>query len=333
MTKSLKIKAPFSTKLEDDKLVHMDQKPLISAVINVRNESDNLQKCLRSIKGFADEIIVVDMHSTDTSQSVAKSFGAKVFPYRWMRVVEPARNFALSKASGRWILLLDPDEYLGKTLKKELKKIINRNHVDFVKIPRKNMILGKWLRHGNCWPDYLIRFFKKGSVTWKKEIHSQPITKGEGITILDSEKLAIRHNNYQTVTQFVIRALRYSGIQADELKKNNYKLKTSDFILKPIQEFNSRFFAKEGYKDGLHGLIFCLLQTFAIAMVYIRLWEKCESLDKALPKESFVSASQEAVYEFGFWFNKYFQVEYSKNIFKVFFLKIRQSLNRFTKNF
>jgi len=311
----------------------MKSKNLISAVINVRNEAENLSKCLRSIKDFADEIIVVDMKSVDDSVKIAKEAGAKVFNYRPMKYVEPARNFALSKATGKWVLLLDPDEYLTKTLKKELKTITNRSDIDYVKIPRQNMIFGKWIKHANCWPDYLIRFFKNGSVTWQKEIHSQPITKGNGLTLLDSEKLAIKHDNYQSVTQFITRAIRYSTIQAEELEGQEYKLKTSDFILKPIQEFNSRFFFAEGYKDGLHGLIFCLLQAFAIGLVYIRLWEKQGSQDKPLLKESFVSASQEANFEYDHWFIKFYKQECSPNPFKRFFIKIRHWLNYLTKNF
>lgn len=311
----------------------MKNKPLVSAVINVRNEADVLEKCLKSLSNFADEIIVVDMHSTDNSVDVAKKYNAIVYSYRPMKVVEPARNFAISKATGKWIILLDPDEYLHRTLKNELLKITQRHDVDYVKIPRKNIIFGKWIRHSNSWPDYLIRFFRKGNVIWKKEIHSQPITKGECVTLLDSEKLAIRHINYRSVTSFIQRALRYSGVQADELKATDYKLKTSDFILKPIQEFNSRFFSAEGYKDGWHGLIFSILQAFAIALVYIRLWEKQGSLDKSLSKESFVSASQEATFEYSYWFTKYFKEEYSNNYFKNIFIKFRLLLDRFTKNF
>ena len=311
----------------------MKEQPLISAVINVRNEAEALSKCLTSIKKFADEIIVVDMHSTDGSQDIAANAGAKVFSYRPMKVVEPARNFALSKATGKWILLLDPDEHLGKSLKKELLSITKRSDVDYVKISRKNMIFGKWMRHSKCWPDYLIRFFKKGAVTWKKEIHSQPIVKGNGLTILDSEKLAIKHDNYTRVSSFVIRALRYSSVQADELKNADYKLKTSDFILKPVQEFNSRFFSAEGYKDGIHGLIFSILQAFAIALVYIKLWEKQGSVDKTLSKESFVSASQESVYEYSYWFTKYFREQYASSLYRRLLIKIRHLFDRLTKNF
>ena len=311
----------------------MSTRPLISAVINTRNEAENLEKCLKSIKNFASEIIVVDMQSSDNSVEIAKKYGAKVFPYRFLKVVEPARNFALSKATGKWIILLDPDEYLTKTLKHELLAITKRTDVDFVKLPRKNFVFGKWIRHARCWPDYLIRFFKKGAISWNKEIHSQPTTKGNCLTLLDSEQLAICHDNYPNITNFVMRALRYSGIQADELKETEYKTKTSDFILKPMQEFNSRFFVGEGYKDGLHGLIFCILQSFAIALVYIRLWEKQGSIDKALAKESFVSASQETIFEYSFWFTKYFNNEYKSNFLKRSFIQLRHFLDKLTKNF
>jgi (heptosyl)LPS beta-1,4-glucosyltransferase len=310
----------------------MNNKPLISAVINVRNESENLRKCLKSIKNFAHEIIVIDMNSTDGSQKIAESFGAKVYPYRWLKYVEPARNYGLSKTTGKWVILLDPDEYLNKSLKKELLKITDRKDVDWVKIPRKNIIFNKWIRHSRCWPDYLIRFFKKGAVTWKKEIHSQPVTTGNGLTILDSEKLAIRHLNYSSISQYIIQAIRYSGIQADELKDSGYKLKLSDFILKPIQEFNSRFYFAEGFKDGVHGLVFSILQSFSIALIYIRLWEKQGLTDKILSKESYVSATQEGLFEFSYWFTRFFTKEYSHNIIKNISIKFRHFHIRITKN-
>jgi (heptosyl)LPS beta-1,4-glucosyltransferase len=308
-------------------------KPQISAVINVRNEADKLKKCLLSLKNFADEIIIVDMESTDESVQIAKEYNAKIFSYRPMKYVEPARNYALSKATGKWIILLDPDEYLPKTLKAELKKIIQRHDIDFVRVPRKNIILGKWFRHSNWWPDYIIRFFKKGSVTWKKEIHSQPETKGNGITLLDTENMAIRHLNYDSVYEFVIRALRYSSIQAEELEKNETKLKMSDFILKPVQEFNSRFFKAQGYKDGIHGLVFSLLQAFAIFLIYSRLWEKQGATEKIVSKDSFVGASLEAGYEYSYWFTKYFSEEYSKNIFKNIIIRFKLFISHISKNF
>lgn len=311
----------------------MSEKPLITAVINIRNEAEALEKCLKSLQGFAQEIIVVDMDSDDGGNKLAIKMGAVVYPHKWVKFVEPVRNFGLSKASGKWIILLDPDEYLGKQLKKELLKVTQRTDVDYVKIPRKNIIFGKWFRHTNNWPDYLIRFFKKGAVTWKNEIHSQPTVRGNGLTLLDSERLAIRHHNYRSVLDYMHKTIRYSNVRANELQATNYKLKTSDFILKPTQEFNSRFFASGGYKDGIHGLVYSILQSFSTALIYIRLWEKLGSSQKILSKESFVSASQEATYEYSHWFTKYFVHEYQANVFKSIVVKFRNILNRITKNY
>jgi hypothetical protein len=104
-------------------------------------------------------------------------------------------------------------------------------------------------------------------------------------------------------------------------------------VLKPIQEFNSRFFAAQGYKDGFHGLVFSILQAFAIALIYIRLWEIQGASEKILSKDSFVSASQEATFEYSYWFTKYFKEEYGANFIKNIFIKIRLVLDRITKNF
>ena len=180
------------------------------------------------------------MHSTDNSVGLSKNTTPKYIRIVQGNMLNQPEILPFQKLPT--LILLDPDEYLNKTLKKELKNISARSDVDYVHIPRKNIILGKWFRHSNWWPDYVLRFFKRGHVDWKKEIHSQPVAKGNNLNLLDSEKLALRHNNYTSLSQFVHRALRYSSVQADELHKNKYQLKTSDFILKPIQEFNSRFF-------------------------------------------------------------------------------------------
>lgn len=305
----------------------------ISVLINTRNEAVHIKKCISSVRGFADEVIVVDMFSRDKTVAIAKSLGAKVYRHKFLPWVEPARNYAIGKARGNWILILDPDEYLTSALKNELLKISKRIDVNFVKIPRKNMIFGKWLRHSNMWPDYVTRFFRKDKVKWSKKIHSQPKTIGQGTTMLDSEKLAIRHNNYTDIDDFVKRALRYSSTQANELIKSGYKLKTGDLLLRPIQEFNSRFFANSGYKDSFHGLAFCLLQAFAICLIYLKIWQKQGFEDKVLAKGSFVSASLESSFEYNHWFSRYFTTVYSKNFFKNIVVRLNQLLSRLIKNF
>jgi len=132
----------------------------ISAVINTRNESENIFDCLNSLK-FCDEIVVVDMESTDNTKEIAKQFTDKVFDHPMVGYVEPARNFAISKAIGDWILVIDADERIPKTLAIKLEEIAEKNEIDYVRIPRQNLIFGQWVRHSRWWPDFNIRFFKK----------------------------------------------------------------------------------------------------------------------------------------------------------------------------
>lgn len=247
----------------------------ISAVINTRNEAENINDCLNSVK-FADEIVVVDMESTDQTKEIAKQFTDKIFDHPPVGYVEPARNFAINKAIGDWILIVDADERIPKSLANKLIDIVEKGEGDFVRIPRKNMIFGQWIKHSRWWPDLNIRFFKKGSVEWQNEIHSIPVTYGTGINLPQEEEFAIIHYHYKSIDEFLERAIRYSKQQAKELVKADYKFEPSDLITKPISEFISRFFAGEGYKDGLHGLVLAFLQSFAVMLIYLRVWQEKE---------------------------------------------------------
>lgn len=245
---------------------------MISAVINTFNEEKNIERCLSSITTWVDEIIVIDMGSTDDTVKIAKKFKAKVFTHAYTGFVEPARNFALTKAEGDWILLVDADEEVPISLAK-LLQTFEKSGKSFIRIPRKNIIFGKWMHHAQWWPDYQIRFFKKGMVTWSDKIHSIPLTRGEGVDIEPKESYAIVHHNYQTVDQYITRLNRYTSIQAKELFLDGNKFTWTSLIRSSSREFINRFFANEGYKDGVHGFVASFLQAFSMSVVYAKLWE------------------------------------------------------------
>ena len=274
----------------------------ISTVINTYNEEKNIGRCLESIKNFSEEIIVVDMHSTDKTVKIAKKFKAKIFFHEYTRYVEPARNFALSKATGDWILLLDADEELSQSLFKELIKIAKENTVDFVEIPRKNIIFNKWILHSRWWPDYLVRFFKRGKVKFSEEIHVPPVTSGKGQKLLATEENTIVHYNFQTISQFIERFNRYSDIESEQLISKGYDLDWKDIIFRPANEFFSRFFAGDGYKDGLHGLVLSLLQAFSEFVVYLKIWEKDGFKENSIPEIE--NVFKKVAHDFYFWQGK-----------------------------
>jgi len=245
----------------------------ISIVVNTLNEEKSLAHALESVKPLADEIVVVDMHSDDSTREIARSFGAKVFEHERTNYVEPARNFAIGKAKENWILILDADEEIPESLRKELKKIISDPKADYYRIPRKNIVFGKWLKHSRWWPDFNIRLFKKGSVTWSEIIHSVPMTKGVGVNLPEKEESAILHRHYSTLEQYIERMNRYSTEHAKNRIKEGYKFKWQDLIKKPTDEFLSRYFFGEGYKDGVHGLAVSLLQSFSEFVEYLKVWQ------------------------------------------------------------
>ncbi|MFC1649234.1 glycosyltransferase family 2 protein [Patescibacteria group bacterium] len=273
----------------------------ISVVINSLNEAEYLHRALSSVKNFADEIVVVDMNSDDDTAKIAKKAGAKVFKHKRINYVEPARNYAISKATGDWIFVLDPDEKLPKTLTTKLNEIMKDPEADYYRVPRKNVVFGKWMEHSRWWPDYNIRFFRKDFVDWSEEIHSVPVTTGKGADLPVEEEMAIIHFNYTSVDQYLNRLMRYTTVQSDELIKAGYKFEWTDLITKPVGEFLSRYFQGQGYKDGLHGLVVATLQGLSEFIVYLRVWEADKFKPRDLEITSVLSATKEASSDYNYW--------------------------------
>lgn len=275
--------------------------PKISVVVNTRNEEKNLPRALSSVKDLADEIVVVDMQSTDKTQEIAKKAGAKVYEHPFVGYVEPARNFAVGKATGDWILVLDADEEVSDTLAKKLAGLTQDSEYSYFSLPRKNIIFGKWIKHSRWWPDYNIRFFKKGAVSWSEIIHSVPETRGKGLDLAAEEEFAIVHHHYSSVGQYLARMNTYTTEHAKLLIKDGYKFSWRDLVRKPVSEFLSRYFFARGYKDGVHGLALSLLQAFSELVLYLKVWEAEKFRSERPQVEEVIRAMKEMGSEVAHW--------------------------------
>jgi (heptosyl)LPS beta-1,4-glucosyltransferase len=296
---------------------------MISVVINTLNDEENIGRAIKSVK-WADEIVVCDMNSSDNTADIAKKLGAKIVNQPQKDYVELVRNFNISQASNEWVLILDPDEEISDTLAEMIIEMIKKPIVsDFIEIPRKNIIFGKWIKNSLWWPDYNIRLFKKGSVTWSEEIHRPPTTKGDGLKLLAEEKNAIIHHHYDNVSQFIQRLDRYTNIQAKELLENGYIFDWKDLIHKPVGEFLSRYFANRGFEDGLHGLVLSLLQSFSFLILYIKVWEKNDFKEEKINLVDIKDESEKVKKEFNYWI-KYSNL--SKSHLKRFFQKVSNKI-------
>lgn len=274
----------------------------ISVVINTINEEKNLSRALNSVRNFADEIVVVDMHSTDKTVEIAKEAGAKVYSHKRTGYVEPARNYAVGKATGKWILILDADERLPKKLKSKLKSIVIKPTAQYYRLPRKNIIFGKWMKYSRWWPDYNIRFFKKGYVEWSEIIHSVPTTSGKGLDLDAKLDNAIIHYHYTSISQYLERLNRYTSQQVKNKLSEGYRFRWQDLISKPSGEFLSRYFMGQGYKDGIHGLALSGLQAFSEFVFYLKLWEKQGFKKKDLRVKEVVTEMKKSKRDAAYWF-------------------------------
>ncbi len=274
----------------------------ITAVINTFNEEKTIERVINSLK-WVDEIVVCDMHSDDNTPVIAKKMGAVVMFHKRVGYVEPARNFAVSKASHEWILVVDADEEIPESLADYIKDFVNKHTVsNYLEIPRKNIIFGSWMKASMWWPDYQIRFFRKGTLVWGSKIHSKPNVEGQGVKIPPEERWAIIHHHYNSISQYLQRMIRYTDIQAKELKKDGYKFEWRDLINKPLAEFLSRFFANKGFEDGLHGFSLSLLQAISFFVLYLKLWEYEKFEEKQIPLKDLDEERKNVQTQIDYWF-------------------------------
>lgn len=275
----------------------------LSVVINAQDAEKDLLRALASVKNIADEIVVVDQGSTDKTAEIAKEFGAKVVSFKKVEYVELVRNFAISKATKDWVLVLDPDEEVTQNLAQEIQKILKDPKADYYRIPRKNIIFGKWMKYSRWWPDMNIRLFKKGSVSWNEIIHAVPMTQGKGGEMEAKDGTAIIHHHYDSVEQYIERMNRYTTQQAKLKVKDGYRFSWKDLIAKPANEFLSRYFSGEGYKDGIHGLALSLLQAFSELILYLKIWQKEKFVGEELKLNEIIKVLRDEEKDIHYWQN------------------------------
>ena len=261
---------------------------MLSVVIIAWNEEKNLPRAISSARRLADEIVVVvDTASTDKTLEIAKKLKCQVFTHAHTGIVEPMRNFSLSKAKGDWVLLLDADEEITAELSSRIQKLVSSNKADYFRISRKNIIFGKWIKSEHWWPDYVYRLFKKGAVTWDDAIHSIPFTRGTGADLPAEENLSLIHHHYDSISQYVDRLNRYTDYQMTAVLEGGYNFNWTDLWHKPFAEFINQFFARRGYADGIHGLALAGLQGFSELVLYLKLWQSSQFVSGNVPPISF----------------------------------------------
>lgn len=244
----------------------------LSAIVITKNAAAKIIGCLSSLK-FADEVIVVDSGSTDKTKELAIKSGAKFFEVE-NGGYSHSRNAGAQKANGDWLLYIDADERVSPELNKVITERINaliHQRINSFRIYRKNIILGRWLRHGGWWPDPVHRLIKKSSFKeWKGELHEYPVIEGEVGTITEP----IIHNSKDSISEMVRNSRLFAPIEAGlKYKVGHPPVKIYHFILAMWHEFWIRGILKSGWLEGTAGIIEVFYQMFHQFMVYSILWQ------------------------------------------------------------
>lgn len=293
----------------------------ITVVVSAWNEQAKLARCLASVK-WADEIIVIDSSSTDETPQIAKKFTSKVIRRLNNPMLNVNKNFGFTKATGDWILSLDADEEISRELAEEIKQVLQQeNSMVGYWMPRKNIIFGKWIKYGLWWPDKQLRLFKKNSGKFPC-VHVHEYIKLEGQT--GELKSSLTHYNYETISQFIRKMDDlYSVSEVDKLTKSNYQLVWYDAIRFPLSDFLKIYFAQEGYKDGLHGLILAMLQAWYAFIVFAKIWEKQSFKEYDLSTDVINSEMNQAAGEINYWMLTT-RIKNSSNFLTNLWLKIKR---------
>lgn len=244
---------------------------MISAVIITKNEGEKIGSAIKSAKGVADEVIVVDSGSTDSTQQIAKDAGAKIF-FRQFDNFANQKNWAVSKANGDWILAVDADELIPDELAAEILEIIKDTKYAGFLIPRRNFILGDEIKHSRWSPDTHIWLWRKNAGQWVGDVHEEVKVLGQ-TGLLKNSKI---HNSHKTVSLFLKANELYSTLEAALLFTKKVKFSFLKMMRDALFEFFIRFTLKAGFLDGKRGFILSYLMGIYKLTVWIKVWEKWE---------------------------------------------------------
>jgi len=252
----------------------------LSVAIITRNEEKNLARTLATVR-FADELVIVDAGSTDRTLEIARSFNARVFHLDW-RGFSSQKNYALAQCTGDWVLSLDADEELTAELQQQIHALLPSNPpCDAYFIRRRNLFLGRWIRHGGLYPDAKLRLFRRAAADFTpmplfedRPVHETIRFDGRSGT-LDYDLI---HHAYPTLTTYIEHMERYSTLGSQILVAQQKTSRSpltfvANILLAPKLNFLWNYVFRLGFLDGREGLLLHVYHAVYTSWKYAKAWE------------------------------------------------------------
>lgn len=252
----------------------------LSVVIITLNEEMNIQRCIESISSIADEVIVLDSFSTDKTQQICESLGAKFVQHKFDGHIQQ-KNRALQLAKNEWVLSLDADELPNEILLNSIIKALENPKADAYYFNRLTNYIGQWIRHSAWYPDPKLRLLKNPKGKWagmnphdKIKMH-----KDAKVEYLKGDLL---HYSYYSLDQHIAQINSFTSISAKEAFKNGRKSNLAIAVLKSSWRFIRNYFFKLGFLDGYYGFVICSLAAWDNYLKYLKIRELYKSSNKDL---------------------------------------------------
>ena len=242
----------------------------ISACVTAGNEEDKIAACLASL-AWCDEVVVVDSFSQDKTFEISKQYTPNVTQHAWEGYIAQ-KNFIRTLAHHPWILFVDADEVVSDALRTEIENEFTRGPGETAgyRFPRMVFYLGKWIRHGEWYPDIKLRLFRKDrGHSAGQEPHDRVVVEGAVQTL----RAPLYHFTYDNLADHINTINRFSSISAGEKFSRGGKFRWSDLIVRPPFRFFKSYFFKLGLLDGRQGFIIALMSAFGVFVKYAKLME------------------------------------------------------------
>jgi glycosyltransferase involved in cell wall biosynthesis len=241
----------------------------VTATVITKNEADAIADALKSL-AWADEIVVVDAESTDSTVQIARQFTDRVFVRAWNGYVDQ-KNHAASLATHDWIFSLDADERVPKPLNLEMRSVLAAaSGVRGYRIPRVSFYLGRWMRTTDMYPDYQLRLYDRRHAQWEgRHVHESVKVDGQ-IGYLKNE---LQHYPYKDLSEHLLRMDRYTTLAAQQMFEKGKRATRVDLLFHPAAAFVRNYIIKRGFRDGNAGLIVSLVNSYYVMLKFAKLWE------------------------------------------------------------
>ena len=245
-----------------------DKLPLTVAVISL-NAASQIGPCLASVAALADELLVVDSGSTDGTAEIARRHGARVETREWLGFGKQKQH-AVSLARHDWVLCLDADERVTEPLARAIRGAFAGGRYRAWRMARRNRFLGRWLRHGEGYPDWTVRLFHRAHAGWSADdVHEAVLTTAE-VGTLHGDLL---HDSAEDVATYMGKQNRYTSLHAQALYRQGVRAGYWRLVASPLMRFVKFYLLRLGFLDGGPGFAHIVIGCNNTFQKYLKLIE------------------------------------------------------------